>query len=195
VAAWAALSLTALSCRGRESQPPEPTTPASASEAPRREPDVPYEPSPPEVVSVMLELAAVREGDVVYDLGCGDGRVVIEAVRRHRARGVCIDIDPARIREARENAERAGVAGSIRFQTQDLFAAQIGDADVVMLFLWPEVNLRLKPKLERELRPGTRIVSHWHDMGSWQPTTTRNVEPPGRRARPVYVWTLGGGAN
>lgn len=143
----------------------------------------------------MLELAAVRENEVVYDLGCGDGRVVIEAVLRHRARGVCIDIDPARIREARQNAERAGVAASIRFETQDLFAAQLDDADVVMLFLWPEVNLRLKPKLQRELRPGTRVISHWHDMGPWKPDTTRTVEPPGRRQRPVYLWTIDGGAN
>lgn len=139
----------------------------------------------------MLELAEVRDGDVVYDLGCGDGRIVIEAVKRHRVRGVCIDIDPQRIREAQLNAERAGVANSIRFLTQDLFASDLSDATVVMLFLWPEVNLRLKPKLQRELRPGTRVVSHWHDMGAWKPERTLEVAPRGR-ARPVYLWTISG---
>jgi len=196
--AGAALSFAAFACRGGEPARPEPqvapreAAPAAGGpESPSREPDVPYEPSPPEVTAVMFELAKVRDGEVVYDLGCGDGRIVIEAVRRYGARGVCIDIDPVRIREARENAERAGVAGKIRFETQDLFEAEIGDADVVMLFLWPEVNLRLRPKLERELRPGVRVVSHWHDMGSWKPDETRTVEPPGRKPRPVYSWTLG----
>src|SRR5688500_2416373 len=142
---------------------PHAATPAAKPAAPLHAPDVPYEPSPLEVVSAMLELGQVRASDVVYDLGCGDGRIVIEAVKRHGARGVCIDIDPARIREAQANAERAGAAGSIRFVTADLFESDLSDATVVMLFLWPEVNLRLRPKLQRELRPGTRVVSHWHD--------------------------------
>jgi SAM-dependent methyltransferase len=159
--------------------------------APVRAPDVPYEPSAPEVVSAMLELGHVRASDVVYDLGCGDGRIVIEAVKRHGARGVCIDIDPALIRKARANAERAGAAGSIRFITGDLFESDLSDATVVMLFLWPEVNLRLRPKLQRELRPGTRVVSHWHDMGTWVPERTVEVDPASGRARPVYLWTIG----
>jgi SAM-dependent methyltransferase len=172
---------------------PAPTagTPALTPAAPVHAPDVPYEPSPLEVVSAMLELGEVRAGDVVYDLGCGDGRIVIEAVKRHGARGVCIDIDPALTREARANAERAGVADSIRFLTEDLFESDLSDATVVMLFLWPEVNLRLRPKLERELRPGTRVVSHWHDMGSWVPERTVVVDPERGRTRPVYLWTIG----
>src|SRR5688572_3687056 len=186
----AALVLLALSCRGTESAPRDLESTPGKSASAAREPDVPYEPSPPEVVTVMLELGSLRAGDVVYDLGCGDGRIVIEAVRRYQATGVCIDIDPERIREARANAERAGAAGSIRFVTGDLFEAEIADADVVMLFLWPEVNLRLRPKLERELRPGTRVISHWHDMGSWKPEPTRQVEPAGRKPRPVYLWTM-----
>ena len=170
---------------------PYASTPVQAPAAPVHAPDVPYEPSPLEVVSAMLELGQVKAGDVVYDLGCGDGRIVIEAVKRHGARGVCIDIDPARIRDAQANAERAGTADSIRFVTEDLFESELSDATVVMLFLWPEVNLRLRPKLQRELRPGTRVVSHWHDMGSWVPERTVAVDPERGPTRPVYLWTIG----
>jgi len=193
-----ALGVTApLACATKETPVHAPDTAPPAGTlavtpaAPLHAPDVPYEPSPLEVVSAMLELGNVRANDVVYDLGCGDGRIVIEAVKRHGARGVCIDIDPARIREAQANAERAGTADSIRFVTEDLFESDLSDATVVMLFLWPEVNLRLRPKLERELRPGTRVVSHWHDMGTWAPQRTVEVRPPRGRARPVYLWTIG----
>jgi SAM-dependent methyltransferase len=136
-----------------------------------RQPDVPYEPTAPEVVSAMLDLAEVRPGDVVYDLGCGDGRIVIAAARRG-ARGVGVDIDPERIREARANAQEAGVADRVELREGDLFEASISDATVVMLYLWPHVNLRLRPKLLAELRPGTRVVSHSHDMGDWTPERT-----------------------
>lgn len=142
-----------------------------------------------DVVEVMLRLAEVKEGDVVYDLGCGDGRIVIAAVRARGARGVCVDIDPRRIAESRENAHQAGVADRIRFLNQDLFATDIGDATVVMLFLLPEFNLKLRPKLWRELKPGTRIVSHWHDMGDWAPQETVRVSSGGRE-RPIYLWTV-----
>ena len=142
----------------------------AAQEAPaRRAPDVPYEPSSPEIVSGMLRLANIKKGDVVYDLGCGDGRIVIAAAEKFGARGVGIDIDPERISEARENARKARVAGRVTFRNEDLFEAKIRDATVVMLYLWPEVNLRLRPKLWSELKPGTRIVSHSHDMGDWKP--------------------------
>jgi SAM-dependent methyltransferase len=157
---------------------------------PARQPDVPYEPTPPNVLGVMLTLADVRAGDVVYDLGCGDGRVVIAAVKKAPGvRGVCVDIDPQRIREARRNAAAARVADRIEFRTEDLFQTRIADATVVMIFLWPEINLKLRPRLERELRPGTRIVSHWHDMGDWAPEQRISVTA-GARPRPVYLWTI-----
>jgi SAM-dependent methyltransferase len=145
---------------------------------------VPYEPTPPEVVRAMLDLADVRAGDVVYDLGCGDGRIVIEAAKRG-ARGVGIDIDPERIREARANARAAGVLDRVELREGDLFDADVGAATAVMLFLWPHVNLRLRPKLLAELRPGTRVVSHSHDMGDWKPEQTIEVG----RAR-LYLWTI-----
>jgi 23S rRNA G2445 N2-methylase RlmL len=148
---------------------------------------VQYEPTPMDVVRAMLELAAVRSGDLVADLGCGDGRIVIEAAARHGARGLCVDIDPRRIREARENAAAAGVADRIRFLNQDLFATDLAGVTVVMLFLSPDFNLRLRPKLARELAPGARIVSHWHDMGDWKPSRTLRIRSDGRE-RPVYLW-------
>jgi SAM-dependent methyltransferase len=159
-----------------------------AQQAPPQ-PGVRYEPTSTEVVEVMLRLAALKENDVVYDLGCGDGRIVIAAVRERAARGVCVDIDPRRIEESRENAQQAGVAKRIRFLNQDLFATDLADATVVMLFLSPTFNLELRPKLLRELRPGTRIVSHWHNMGDWTPQETVRVTSDGRE-RPVYLWTI-----
>jgi len=163
--------------------------PAPSGAKPEREPDVPYQPSSPEIVQAMLKLGRVGARDVVYDLGCGDGRIVIAAVRDFGARGVCVDIDPQRIAEARENARRAGVAGRIRFETQDLFKTDIRGATAVMLFLWPGVNLALRPKLLRELAPGTRVVSHWHDMGDWKPQETIHMVSAGRE-RPIYLWTI-----
>lgn len=161
-----------------------PAAPAAA-----RAPDVPFEPTPQQVVPEMLKLARVGPGDVVYDLGCGDGRIVIAAAKLG-ARGVCVDIDPQRIRESRANAERAGVTERIRFLEQDLFETEIGDATVVTLFLWPSVNERLKPKLRRELRPGTRVVSYVHSMGDWRPGETLNVESA-HGSRQVFLWIIG----
>jgi SAM-dependent methyltransferase len=152
--------------------------------APERAPDVPYEPTPSGVVEAMLELAGVREGDVVYDLGCGDGRIVVAAARRG-ARGVGVDIDPQRIREASANAAAAGVADRVELRVADLFETDVTPATVVMLFLWPEVNLRLRPRLLAHLRPGARVVSHWHDMGDWKPDRTRSVA-----GRTLYLWTI-----
>jgi SAM-dependent methyltransferase len=155
-----------------------------------RKPDVPYEPSPPEVVRAMLELARVGKDDVVYDLGSGDGRIVIAAAQAFGARGVGIDIDPQRIAEANENARRAGVTDRVKFVQGDLFTADFSEASVVTLFLWPEVNLRLRPKL-RTLKPGTRIISHVHDMGDWAPEQTIRVKVDGgARERTVYLWTV-----
>jgi ribosomal protein L11 methylase PrmA len=137
----------------------------------------------------MLRLGRVSARDIVYDLGCGDGRIVIAAVRERRARGVCVDIDPQRIAESRENARAAGVTNRIQFRNEDLFATEIADATVVMLFLYPDINLKLRARLLSELRPGTRIVSHWHDMGDWKPLETVQVVSDGR-ARPIYLWTI-----
>lgn len=157
---------------------------AGASGTPTREPDVPYEPSAPGVVDAMLRLAKVGPGDVVYDLGCGDGRIVVAAARLG-ARGVGVDIDPRRIREARANARAAGVEDRVELREGDLFEADVRPATVVMLYLWPEVNLRLRPKLLAELRPGTRVVSHAHDMGDWEPERTAVVG--GAR---IFLWIV-----
>jgi SAM-dependent methyltransferase len=143
----------------------------------------------------MLDLAAVGPSDVVYDLGCGDGRVVIEAARRG-ARGVGVDIDPARVREARANARAAGVEERVEIVEGDLFETELRDATVVMLFLQPDLNLRLRPRLLAQLRPGARVVSHWHDMGSWRPDRVVTVTAPARQGaleqRNVYLWTIPG---
>ncbi len=148
-------------------------------------PEVPYLASSTEVVDGMLKLAAVNRSDTVYDLGCGDGRIVITAAKEFNARGVGIDIDSERIRQAREKAEQAGVEPRVRFEVNDLFAADIHEATVIMLYLLPSVNVRLRPKLLKELRPGTRIVSHSFDMGEWKPD--REVEVDGH---PIYLWTV-----
>jgi SAM-dependent methyltransferase len=154
-----------------------------------RAPDVRYDPSAPEVVQAMLRLGRVSTGDVVYDLGCGDGRIVIAAVKQRGARGVCVDIDPQRIADSRENARAAGVADRIEFRNEDLFKTEIGAATVVMIFLYPDINLKLRPRLLNELKPGTRIVSHWHDMGDWKPRETVQIVSEGR-ARSIYLWTI-----
>jgi Ribosomal protein L11 methylase len=154
-----------------------------------RAPDVRYEPTPMEVVHAMLRLAKVTASDVVYDLGCGDGRIVITAARQFGARGVCVDIDPLRITESRENARQANVTDRIRFLNEDLFVTDVGDATVVTLFLSPELNLAVRPKLQRELKLGTRIVSYWHQMGDWKAQETVRVRS-GNREVPIYLWTV-----
>lgn len=159
--------------------------PAATVEQPSRKPDVRYDPSPPRVVHAMLGLAGVTAADVVYDLGSGDGRVPIAAARDHGARGVGIEIDPALVARARANAARAGVADRVTFREEDLFKADIRDATVVTLFLSPTVNLQLRPKLLAELKPGTRIVSHYHDMGDWKPARKITVD-----YRSVYLWVV-----
>ncbi len=139
-----------------------------------------YEPSAPEVVTAMLELAQVTDKDVVIDLGCGDGRIPIEAAKRYGARGVCVDIDPRRIEDARSNAAAAGVGDRIEFREQDVMRVDLKGETVVTLFLSTELNLALRPKLERELPPGTRVVSHWHRMGDWPPEREIQVQAAGR---------------
>ncbi len=161
------------------------TSATCAQRTPRRPPDIWWEPSPPEVVTAMLKLAKVTEKDVVYDLGCGDGRIVIAAAKEFGARGVGIDIDPQRIEDSIRNAKAAGVSDRVRFIEGDLFEADIRDATVVTLFLWPSLNLKLRPKLLRELQPGTRVVSYIHDMADWKPEAIQYVN-----GRPIYLWVI-----
>jgi SAM-dependent methyltransferase len=144
-----------------------------------------YVPTPQPVVERMLELAGVGKDDLVYDLGSGDGRIPITAARRYGARGVGIDIDPKRIAESRANARKAGVTGRVSFRNEDLFEADFSDATVVTLFLYPDLNRRLRPRLLAELKPGTRVVSYWHDMGNWQPERTVEAEQAS-----IYLWTI-----
>ncbi len=144
--------------------------------APLRAPDIHYEPTPHNVVAEILALAKIGAQDIVYDLGCGDGRIVIAAVKQRGARGVCVDIDPQRIRESEANAKRAGVADRIVFLNRDLFEIDFADATVVTLFLSPSINLKLRPKLTRELRTGTRVISYVHGMDDWTPNETRTVQ-------------------
>jgi SAM-dependent methyltransferase len=131
--------------------------------------DVPYVPTTEEAVKAMLKLADVRKSDIVYDLGCGDGRIVIAAAKEYGAHGVGIDINPERIQEAEGNAKKAGVEKLVRFEENDLFDADIHEATVVTLFLLNSVNLKLRPKLLKDLKPGTRIVSNTFNMGDWKP--------------------------
>ncbi|HSK63854.1 MAG TPA: class I SAM-dependent methyltransferase [Pyrinomonadaceae bacterium] len=150
--------------------------------------DVPYVPTPQNVVDEMLTLANVKKDDVVYDLGCGDGRLVITAVKKFGAkRGFGVDIDPQRIEESNANAKAAGVTDRVQFAVQDLFQTDLKEASVVTLYLLPAVNLRLRPKLLSELRPGTRVVSHSFDMGDWKPDKTVTVQPGGQI---LYFWTI-----
>jgi cyclopropane fatty-acyl-phospholipid synthase-like methyltransferase len=152
---------------------------------PSRGPDVIYVPTPPGVVENMLKLAKVTKNDVVYDLGCGDGRIVIEAAKRYGVRAVGIDIDPQRIAEARANAKKAGVEKLVEFRQADLLEADLREATVVTLYLLPSLNVKLMPKLQKELRKGARIVSHDFDMGEWKPDQELLVN-----GRNVYLWLV-----
>ena len=151
----------------------------------RQELDVPYAGTRPAVVERMLEMAAIEPDDLVVDLGTGDGRILIAAARERGARGVGVDLDPALIEEAQRAARRAGVAERVAFRVEDLFQTPLAQADVVTMFLLPEVNLRLRPRLLAELRPGSRIVSHAFDMGDWRPDETARVGGAW-----VYRWTV-----
>ncbi|MBB5213471.1 SAM-dependent methyltransferase [Parapusillimonas granuli] len=157
--------------------------PGGAAQA-SREPDVIYVPTPQEVVDAMLEIAKVGPDDVLYDLGSGDGRIPITAAKRHGTRGVGIDIDPTRIREARANAEQQGVSDKVTFIEGDLFEQDLSKATVISLYLLPTLNLRLRPTLLK-LKPGTRIVSHAFDMGDWAPDQTLIVNQ-----KRIYFWTV-----
>ncbi|WNZ27575.1 class I SAM-dependent methyltransferase [Leptolyngbya sp. NK1-12] len=191
-----ALSFTGIACTQQRSleQPQavspqagttEQTSPDATIQSPGRRPDVVYVPTPMPVVDEMLNLANVQSDDVVYDLGSGDGRIVIAAAQERGARGIGVEIDPQRIQEANQNAQQAGVTDRVEFLQQDLFETDFSDATVVTLYLLPELNVKLRPKLLRELRPGTRIVSHAFDMGEWEPDQVVEVN-----GRTVYYWVV-----
>jgi SAM-dependent methyltransferase len=174
------LAVLLLACAAGSATAAEPAT------RPQRQLDVWYVPTPHEVVDRMLAVAKVRIGDVVYDLGCGDGRMVIAAAKKYGTRGVGVDLDPARIREARENARREGVEHLVTFKVGDMFETDIREATVVLLYLLPELNRRLKPKLFAELQPGARVVSHDWDMGrDWPPDEYVKLGGDG-----IYLWIM-----
>ena len=153
--------------------------------------DVPFVPTPNEVVEQMLKMANVSNGDIVFDLGSGDGRIPITAVQRYAAkRAVGVEINPDLVKQSRENAEKAGVSDRVKFLQQDLFKTDLRDANVVTLYLLPDVNLKLRPKLFEELKPGTRVVSHAFNMGDWKPEREEQVKANNGRTYTLYQWTI-----
>jgi cyclopropane fatty-acyl-phospholipid synthase-like methyltransferase len=158
---------------------------AAAQDKPAHDLDVPYVPTPPAVVDAMLKMARVTSSDVVYDLGCGDGRIVIMAAEKYGARGVGVDLDPRRIAEANENAKLAGVTGKVRFVVQDVFDTDFSDATVVALYMLPSVNEKLMPKI-KALKPGTRVVTHAFTFGdAWPYERKEDVD-----GKTIYFWTV-----
>lgn len=148
--------------------------------------DVPYVPTPDEIVSEMIKMAHINEKDVVYDLGCGDGRIVITACQKTGARGVGVDIDPERIAESRSNAKKADVEGKVTFIQQDLFKIDFSEATVLALYLLPEINVKLRPRILNDLQPGARIISHNYSMGDWLPDTARHLDA----RHSIYFWVV-----
>jgi hypothetical protein len=177
-----------------QAQQPSPTVteqpaPTVTQPSPARTPDVPYVPTPNEVVERMLQIANVSGDDRLYDLGSGDGRIVITAAQQFGTRGTGVDINPELVQRSRENAQQAGVSDRVEFLQQDLFETDLSDATVVTLYLLPNINLKLRPKLLQELKPGTRIVSHDFDMGEWEPEQVVQVQGPARQ-HTIYYWVV-----
>jgi precorrin-6B methylase 2 len=171
---------------GAQSTTVQPGATSPSANKALRSPDVIYVPTPPEVVEAMLKVANVRKGDVLYDLGSGDGRIPIIAAQKYNvSRATGIDINPERIAEAQANLKSAGVGDRVRFRNEDLFEADFSEATVVTLYLLPALNVKLLPKLLSDLKPGTRIVSHAFDMGNWKPEQTLDIG-----GRKVYYWTI-----
>ncbi|MGJ5672303.1 MAG: SAM-dependent methyltransferase [Nostochopsis sp.] len=183
-----AVSLSVAGCtnqqRDFEADAQTPATPTQLQETPQA--DVPYVPTSPEVVNAMLQLAQVTKNDVIYDLGSGDGRIPITAAQKYGVRrAVGVEINPELVQESKSNAQKAGVNDRVTFQQQDLFQTNFDGATVVTLYLLPDVNLKLRPKLLQELKPGTRIVSHAFDMGDWKPKKTVQVQ-----GTTLYLWIV-----
>lgn len=183
-----AILVAALAVIACEAPPAAAPAQAETAAAPARGPDVIYVPTPHETVAEMLRLGEVKAGDVLYDLGSGDGRIPIAAARQFGVRAVGIDIDPTRIAEANKNAKEAGVTELVTFRNEDLFEADFRDASVVTLYLLPSLNEKLRPKLMAELKPGTRIVSHDFDMGDWEPEKRVELE----NGDVVFLWRIPG---
>ena len=160
-----------------------------AASAAAQAPGAPFVPTPLPVVERMLELARVTPGDVVYDLGSGDGRVVITAAQRYGARGVGIELNPVWVRDARRFAEALGVADKVTFRIEDLFTTDLREATVVTLYLYPSMNRKLAPRLLAELKPGARIVSHEYGIGDWPPDRTESMMVNGER-HVIHFWTV-----
>jgi precorrin-6B methylase 2 len=180
------LLVFALSAGAQTAVQQAPQAPVAAPQKELRTPDVIFVPTPEEVVEAMLKVAKVGKGDVLYDLGSGDGRIPITAAQKYGiARGIGIDINPERIKEANENRIKAGVGERVSFINADLFESNLSEATVVTLYLLPTLNLKLLPKLLKELKPGTRIVSHAFDMGTWKPEQALKIG-----GRSVYFWTI-----
>jgi SAM-dependent methyltransferase len=158
---------------------------AAQENKPLREPDVIFVPTPQAVVDAMLKMAGVHKGDVVYDLGSGDGRIVVTAAKEYGVKGIGIDINPQRIAEANANAAQAGVTSLVTFRNEDLFEADIHEASVVTLYLLTSLNLKLRPKLWHDLKPGTRVVSQTFDMGDWKPEKEDEIE-----GHTIYLWRI-----
>jgi len=152
----------------------------------------PYVPTPQIVVEKMLEMADVTAKDVIYDLGCGDGRIVVTAAKKYGAHGVGIDIDPERIKEAEANAKTAGVTHLVKFQLGDAMKADVSEATVVTLYLLSSSNLKLRPMLTKQLKPGSRIVSHAFSMGDWDPLKTDHVNDDSGYSRTLFLWKTDG---
>lgn len=168
--------------------PEDRPTPAAAST--KRQFDVPYVPTHQTVVDEMLKMAEVTGTDILYDLGSGDGRIPITAAQRFGTRGVGIDIDPVRIKEANENAAKWKVTDKVKFIEGDIFKTDFREATVVSLYLLPAINLKLRPQLWEQLKPGTRVVSHNYDMGDWQPEQTKVVTTPDGVDHSIYFWRV-----
>jgi SAM-dependent methyltransferase len=178
-------------------QSPPSTPGAATAAAPQMPPTIdqprlaPYVPTPQEVVDRMLQLAEVTASDVVYDLGCGDGRLVVTAAKTYGARGVGIDIDAARIAESRKNAADAGVQHLVEFRQQDALTVDVSPATVVTLYLLTEANMKLRPRLQQQLKPGSRVVSHQFGMGDWVPAKAETITDFRGTSRLLYLWIIG----
>lgn len=177
---WAWVWVAAAGVPARAQEPAQPPT---------KHPDVIFVPTPQEVVDRMLELADLKKGDVLYDLGCGDGRIVVTAAKRYGVKAVGFDVDPKRIAESRENVRKNGVEDLVTIRQQDIFQTDLSPANVVTLYLLPSLNVKLMPQL-RKLQPGSRIVSHAFDMRGAKPAKVETVECSDGGRRTVYFWTV-----